>query len=152
MSSISGLQCLRPYLFRDLPVARKLVYARFYNTTAHLAVQTAQSEKDVENVVGTSPKKTSPERRYPEKPSPASLQGEQSPGNSAHGPGVKCHKATAERIEELKAANALVYPRIQRSSSALNFKEYAMRYGKLKAGEKLDEVVTIRGTFEMIST
>jgi len=137
MNSISGLQCLRPYLFRDLPITRKLVYARFYNTTAHLAVQAAYGAKEVEDVSSVCP----------EKSSPASPQEKQSPGNSAHGPGGKGCKAVAERIEELKAANALVYPRIQRSSSALNFKEYAKRYGKLKAGELLDEVVTIRGIF-----
>ena len=152
MNSISGLQCLRPYLFRDLPVARKVVYTRFYNTTAHLASQAAYSTKEVEDFDSTSPRNTSSEGTYPEKPSPASPQGKQSPGNRAHGPAVKGCKAVAARIEELKAANALVYPRMRRSSSALNFKEYIKRYGKLKAEEKLDEAVTIRGMFEMTST
>ena len=150
MSSISGLQCLRPYLFRDLPVTKKSVYTRFYNTTAQFAAQATYSVKGVEDV-DTSPGKSYLERTYPGKSSSALPQETQSPGSISHGPAAKGRKAVAERIEELKVANALVYPRIQRINSALNFKEYTKRYGKLKAGEKLDEAVTIRGIFEMIS-
>lgn len=150
MSSISGLQCLRPYLFRDLPVAKKSVYTRFYNTTAQFAAQAAYSVKGVEDV-DTSPGKSYLKRTYPENPSSALPQENRSPGSISYGPATKGRKAVAERIEELKVANALVYPRIQRINSALNFKEYTKRYGKLRAGEKLDEAVTIRGIFVIIS-
>jgi hypothetical protein len=121
MSSITGLQCLRPYLFRDLPVARRLVYARFYNTTRRLAAQVGSAGEEGAGVRDISP------------------------GNGAAAAKVKGRSAVEQRIEELKAANALVYPRIQRNSSAIGFQEYTKRYGNLKAGVKLDEVVTIQG-------
>lgn len=119
MSSITGLQCLRPYLFRDVPVARRLVYARFYNTTRRLATQAGSGGEQ-----GTGAEDTLAENGAAK---------------------VKGRSAVELRIEELKAANAVVYPRIQRNSSAIGFQEYTKRYGNLKAGVKLDEVVTIQG-------
>jgi lysyl-tRNA synthetase, class II len=138
MSSVAGLQCLRPYLFRDLPAARKLVYARFYNTTRCLAAQAAYNEQKRKATGDTSTGN----------PSSASPLGIQSLGHAAVG--GKGRSPVEERIEKLKAANALVYPRIQRSSSAISFREYTKRYSKLKAGLKLDEIVTIRGIFETV--
>jgi hypothetical protein len=132
MGSVAGLQCLRPYLFRDLPVARRLAYTRFYNTARCLATQAgpgAYKGKDAEDTLSG-------------KPSAVTSLGKQ----SAKAPvGVAGPSSVQDRVEELKAANALAYPRIQRSSSAITFQEYTKRYGNLKAGVKLDDVVTIRG-------
>lgn len=137
MSSIAGLQCLRPYLFRELPVSKNLVYTRFYNTTRRLA-QVASSEGGSKGTRNTSPGK----------PASASQLGKQSSEREAvAAAGVKGRSPVEERIEQLKAANALVYPRIQRNSNALGIQEYIKQYGKLEPGLKLDELVTIRGIY-----
>lgn len=132
MGSVAGLQCLRPYLFRDLPVARRLVYAHFYNTARCLASQAgpdAYKGKDAKDTLSG-------------KRSTANIREKQLAKTAV---GVVGPSSMQDRIEELKAANALAYPRIQRSSSAISFQEYTKRYGNLKAGVKLDDVVTIRG-------
>jgi hypothetical protein len=140
MSTSAGLQCLRPHLFKDIPVARKLVYTRFYYTTRRLAAQAGPSENNTGHVRNSS------SDQFPA----ASPQGKQSPGHENIAAGIRGLSLVEQRVEELKAANALVYPRIQRTSRALSCVEYTRRYANLKAGEQLNETVTIRGILETI--
>jgi hypothetical protein len=131
MNINKGLQCLRPYLVTDLPVAKKLVYLRFYNTTRRLAVQVASNG-------GT--------KRGPQE---ASAANSQSPSNDKSAMELRGPGHVEQRMKELRAANALVYPRIQRHSDSLSCVEYLRRYGSLKPGETLPgEAVTIRGTVQ----
>ena len=142
MSTSAGLQCLRPHLFKDIPVTRRLVYTRFYYTTRRLAAQAVSSVNNTGHVCNS----------FSEQLPAASPQGKQLPGHDSIAAGIRGLSLTEQRIEELKAANALVYPRIQRTSRALSCVEFKKRYANLKAGEQLDETLTIRGILQTNST
>ena len=62
--------------------------------------------------------------------------------------GVEFRGAVGERIEELKKANALEWPRIQADPHALTVKEFRDKYeSQLKPGEmRIKESVKVRGT------
>lgn len=136
MNSSTGLQCLRPYLFKDLPVARRLVYSRFYNTSQRLAGQAVPGGHEVRDVRSRLPK---------QKPETLTL-GEKSVGSNIKKKSAPRGLSPVElRIKELTEAQALVYPRIQRTSSALSCAEFSNRFSNILPKDKSFDRVTIRG-------
>jgi lysyl-tRNA synthetase class 2 len=136
MNSSAGLQCLRPYLFKDLPVARRLVYSRFYNTTRRLANQAVPGEHKARDVRNRLPK---------QKPGTLTLGGESVGSNVEKDSAPRGPNPVELRIKELTEAQALVYPRMQRTSSALSCAEFSKRFSSILPRDKSFEPVTIRG-------
>jgi hypothetical protein len=152
MSKNSGLQFLRPYLYRDLSVRRNsiAIYIRFFHNT-RCAAEVGSNKKRREKLIKDDLYPDGNHANGLNGPNPATTPLPGWPGklDSKH------HEAPAEfggrgpleqRLEELRAADALVYPRIQRSSNEVSCAEFSRRYAGLKAGQKLpEEIVTVRG-------
>jgi hypothetical protein len=152
MSKNSGLQFLRPYLYRDLSVRRNsiAIYIRFFHNT-RCAAEVGSNKKRREKLIKDDLYPDGNHANGLNGPNPATtpLPGWPRKLDSKH------HEAPAEfggrgpleqRLEELRAADALVYPRIQRSSNEVSCAEFSRRYAGLKAGQKLpEEIVTVRG-------
>ncbi len=113
---VTGLRFLRPYLCKDVTVARKLAYLRFFSLTRPSRALRTRNMKNLSKVG-------------------VPLED-----------GVEFHGGINERMEELKAANALEWPRIKRSPMAMTTKEFLVRYKDLRRGEHVkDDLVLIRG-------
>ena len=123
MPSSTGLRFLRPYLSKDIPITRKFIYIRFFNTTRCLA------DPDPRKVLGAL-KHTSIER----KPFDVEINDDRAPIEA--------------RIKELEKGNALRYPRIQRLPHTLTVEEYRRQYGSMTYADKRSrEVVSVCGMF-----
>jgi hypothetical protein len=115
---------LRPYLCRDLPPATKSAYICFSTSTSNYKKGDGRSGR---RIVGA---KNSVKFGKP-------IEDE-----------VEFRGSVGERIEELKKANALEWPRIQADPHTLTVKEFREKYeGQLKLGEmRIKESVKVRGT------
>ena len=122
MNSTTGLRFLRPYLSPDVPVTRKAIYIRFFNTTRCLA-------------------KPSP-RQFP-----AAMSLKKKRQNTIRTVEINKDRAPIEaRIKELEAGKALGYPRIRSVPNTLTVVEYQRRYGSMLAGEQKPlEMITVYG-------
>jgi lysyl-tRNA synthetase class 2 len=118
MSATSCLRFLRPYLYQIVPITTKSAYLRFFNTTRCLEGKRGPRIKNLASVVH-------------------SLDDS-----------VEFRGAVEERIKELEAAKALVYPRIRRDDAALSCSDFLARYSNLHPGElKSEETVLVRGIY-----
>lgn len=117
MNVSNGLWFLRPYLFRKLRVRNKVAYLRFFNSTRPL------------------------ERKSPSKIKSLDLPGVPLEDTKAF------RSAVQERIIELKAANALTYPRIDGNEHFMTCAEFQVRYKKSKAAQQ-ENIVLVRGLLE----
>src|SRR4051812_4398247 len=96
MNSAQYLQFLRPYAFQRLP-AKNRAYLRLYDGTRQHGAALRCAQRCLATVSGAKP-----------------VVGDE--GNDA---AEKRSHALAARIEELSQAQALVYPRIRKNSTAL---------------------------------
>jgi len=118
MSSTAGLRFLRPRTQNDLSTARKAAYLRFFSTS--------------QSLLGKKEKKSY--KKGIELPAPTS--------------GLEVRAKVQERINELKAANALNWPRIKSSKDAMTIGEYLDNYGMMLPTDNLEkskEYVVVRG-------
>jgi hypothetical protein len=117
---------LRPYLCRDLPPATKSAYICFSTSTSNYKKSKGDGRTG-RRIVG---RKSSVKLGKPIED------------------GVEFRGAVGERIEELKKANALEWPRIQADPHTLTVKEFREKYeSQLKPGEmRIKESVKVRGT------
>jgi lysyl-tRNA synthetase class 2 len=118
MNSTTGLRFLRPSLHNDLSSARKAAYLRFFSTSRSLLG------------MGAAPRK------------PRNLN---AIGQPIHA-GIEFRGSIKGRIEELKAAKMLNWPRIKSDKDAMTIDAYLHKYVDLRPKESRDkEYVTVRG-------
>jgi hypothetical protein len=121
-SSLPNLRFLRPYLHDNLPAVRSAAYARF----------SSSKTKSLGEEVLLSPYKP---------------LGGYRPTKAAHFKGD-----VQGRMREMKAANALDWPRVRSDPSALTVREFANRYKEMQTAEKREgEYVTLRGTRALLA-
>jgi len=120
MNTISGLRFLRPYLCKDLRIKSKSAYLRF-STSAGCCLDLPSPSRPSIN-----PDRTAEELRDDESD-------------------IKLRRAVALRTQDLREANALVYPRIQPHSWALTFREFQKKYDHLGPGIRSGDIVILRG-------
>jgi len=118
MNSVTGLRFLRPSLHNGLSSVRKAAYLRFFSTSQYLLGK------------GNAPRK---------------IRNLNAAGQSL-AKGVEFRSSVKERIDELKAANALQWPRIKSDKAAMTVTEYLEKYRTLTLGQyKEEEYVKVRG-------
>jgi len=116
----TGLRFLRPYLSKSLSPIQKSVYIRFFHSTRCLA----------------------------QPPKHRKLVGEVAPDLKSYTEFTAAE--VRQRVEELEEANALAYPRIQRTERAVSCLDFLKKYELLKAGQRRDECYVIRGRIDSL--
>ena len=121
MQTSQALGFLRPSPCRALPVTHKQLYLRFFHTTRWLGnTVKAQKHKEAQSTRDS--------------PSVKSFEN------------AELRKTVDERVKELEAANALLYPRIKKENSAISCAEFNKQYSGLRSGEtRQDDKVVVRG-------
>lgn len=129
MNSSPCLQFLRPYVFLRLP-AKKQAYRCFH----HGARQSEEILRSLQKSLAPHVKSKPVERHGVAKEDGGTLD-------------ARSH-AVAARIEELSLAKALVYPRIQNSTTATSMRvpEFRRKYRDLSREHPGQEEVTLHGT------
>ena len=139
MNKNTGLKFLRPYLCKDIHITKKSVYVRFYHNTKCMAGKAAEAPSSMaeESKLAAGP-------NLPPTLLPSIAQSDSK--TVIRGSGEKQRISVNERIEVLKRAKALSYPRIERDNDALTLKEFSELYNSLEANNNLhSDSKTVRG-------
>lgn len=153
MSGNQGLRFLRPYLCKDLKPASRSAYVRFYATTvqsraAHRQCVQNQILKEFHAVYRSLHTEAA---RHGRKSKATDLKEADIDHTNAVNEAQILGAALEHRVQELKAAHALVYPRIKSDKRAISCAEYKQRFANLGFGETHEGgSVVIRGRLHSV--
>lgn len=134
MNSPCGLRFLRPYLYRDIPIPRRAVYLRLFSTTKCVSSENAPLDE--------------PNINLRQRPINIYLKGTKRKKTPSKVPISK----SDQRLEKLKAANALEWPRIVQDKRAVTIEEFHRHYHGIlrQSGAQSPDLVVIRGRITSI--